>query len=91
MNGQGSDICIHNNNVCSLAPADRINDMTSPRSAKAVEDASCSSQDAGSDGKAILIEKIQSFTHEEMERFIDLVQEELNLQFDLVPQPSHHP
>lgn len=46
MNGQGSNICIHNNKVCSLAPADRINVITSPRSAKAVEDAPCSSQDA---------------------------------------------
>lgn len=41
MNGQGSNICIHNNKVCSLAPADRINVITSPRSAKAVEDATC--------------------------------------------------
>ena len=45
MNGQGSDICIHNNNVCSLAPADRINVITSPRSAKAVEDAPFGPQD----------------------------------------------
>ena len=48
MNGQGSDICIHNNNVCSLAPADRINVITSPRSAKAIEDATYGPRDISS-------------------------------------------
>lgn len=88
MNGQGSDICIHNNKVCDCAPADRINIIMSPRSAKAVEDASCGLQDARRDS---LIENIQSFAIEEMRLFIFRVRQELNLQFETEPPQYHHP
>lgn len=97
MNGQGSDICIHNNNVCSLAPADRINVITSPRSAKAVEDASCSSQDAtGHNLDDGILKEFQELNHQEKMDFLSLafswfgaVQEETS--FDQLLEQKQNP
>ena len=85
MNGQGSDICIHNNKVCSLAPADRINVITSPRSAKAVEDAPFGPQDISPIKKhqqyidRIVLWAIEK-SDDELKRLLLLAYRELELQ-----------
>lgn len=73
MNGQGSDICIHNNNVCSLAPADRINVITSPRSAKAVESATCEPRAAtGQSLDDEILKEFQKLNYQEKIDFLSL-------------------
>lgn len=73
MSAHSSGICVLKNEMCSLVPVDRINAITSPRSAKAEESAACEPRAAtGQSLDDEILKEFQKLNYQEKMDFLSL-------------------